>query len=174
MFVARAAAAAPMLPLIRPAVAMAALALTALALFGPSAHAADGANVERGRYLVRTAGCNDCHTSGYAESAGGTAEADWLTGNPVGFNGPWGTTYAANLRLLVASMDEAAWMQRARQAMRPPMPWFALRDMTDADVRSIYRYLRAAGVAGAAAPAYVPPTQKPAGPVIVFVPAPLP
>jgi hypothetical protein len=65
-------------------------------------------------------------------------------------------------------------MVRARQPMRPPMPWFALRDMRDDDVRSIYLYLRAAGAAGTLAPAYVPPTAKPAGPVIVFVPAPLP
>ena len=25
---------------------------------------------ERGRYLIKIAGCNDCHTAGYAEAAG--------------------------------------------------------------------------------------------------------
>ena len=28
----------------------------------------DMKSVERGRYLVRIAGCNDCHTAGYAQS----------------------------------------------------------------------------------------------------------
>lgn len=158
----------------RGTVALAILALAACGVFAPSARAGDEASVERGRYLVRTSGCNDCHTAGYAEQAGHVAEATWLTGTPVGFHGPWGTTYASNLRLLAAGMDEAAWLARARQPMRPPMPWFALRDMRDDDVRSIYRYLRVAGPAGTPAPDYVPPTRKPSGPVIVFVPAPLP
>src|SRR5207253_2766861 len=38
-----------------------AAALAALA-FAPPAPAADAAQVERGRYLVSTAGCHDCHT----------------------------------------------------------------------------------------------------------------
>lgn len=32
-----------------------------------------------GRYLVKTTGCNDCHTPGYAPSAGAVPEAQWLT-----------------------------------------------------------------------------------------------
>ena len=61
---------------------------------------------------------------------------------PVGFQGPWGTTYPANLRLVVQKLTEAEWLAKARTAMRPPMPWFNLRDMKDDDLRAMYRYFR--------------------------------
>ncbi len=59
---------------------------------------------ERGRYLVRIAGCNDCHTPGYAESGGLLPEARWLVGDKLGWHGPWGTTYPTNLRLFAQSI----------------------------------------------------------------------
>jgi len=124
----------------------------------------------RGMYLLRISGCNDCHTPGYAESGGATPPSQWLTGSPVGFQGPWGTTYASNLRLLMAQMSEAQWLQRARQPMRPPMPWFALRDMSDDDLRAVYAAVRQLGSAGSPAPAFVPPPALPAGLFIRFVP----
>ena len=43
----------------------------------------------RGEYLVRIAGCNDCHTPAYGERAGNVPKAEWLTGSPLGFLGPW-------------------------------------------------------------------------------------
>ena len=132
------------------------------------------ADVARGRYLVKIAGCNDCHTAAYPEKAGAVPEKEWLTGVPVGFQGPWGTTYPANLRLLINSMTEERWMTQARQPMRPPMPWFALRDMTDADLRAVYRYVKSLGPAGKPAPEFVPPGTKAATPFIVFVPQNLP
>lgn len=135
----------------------------------------DGAGqsmIDRGRYLMKIAGCNDCHTAGYAQSGGSVPEAQWLTGDALGWSGPWGTTYAANLRLVIAGMSEQEWIQRARAARyRPPMPWFALRDMSEADLRAAYRYIRSLGPAGSPAPAYVPPGGKAAGPVVTF-PAP--
>jgi|YelNatPaOPRAMG01_1025707.scaffolds.fasta_scaffold37786_2 mono/diheme cytochrome c family protein len=124
----------------------------------------------RGFYLLRISGCNDCHTPGYAESGGQTPQAQWLTGNSVGFRGPWGTTFPTNLRLYMRQLSEMQWLQRARQPMRPPMPWFALRDMSDADLRAIYVAVRYLGPAGAPAPAYVPPQQIPDAPYIDFVP----
>jgi mono/diheme cytochrome c family protein len=126
--------------------------------------------VERGRYLVRTSGCNDCHTAGYPEAAGKLPEGQWLTGSAVGFRGPWGTTYPSNLRLALAPMTEAQWLARARSAMRPPMPWFNLRDMSDDDLTAIYRYVRQLGPAGQPAPAYAAPGQKVDTPFIVFEP----
>jgi mono/diheme cytochrome c family protein len=125
--------------------------------------------VALGRYLVQTAGCNDCHTPGYTANGGSTPEADWLTGDHLGWRGPWGTTYPSNLRLFVARLSEAQWLQHTRTMQpRPPMPWFNLRAMADEDLRAIYRYLKAAGPAGQPAPAYVPPTQAAAGPVVQF------
>jgi mono/diheme cytochrome c family protein len=99
--------------------------------------------VSRGRYLVQIAGCNDCHTPGYMVSAGKVEEKAWLTGEPLGWRGPWGTTYASNLRLLVQGMTADQFMRHARSDQRrPPMPWFNVRDMSDTDVKAIYAYLK--------------------------------
>ncbi len=125
--------------------------------------------VALGRYLVQTSGCNDCHSPGYTQHGGHTAEATWLTGDTLGWRGPWGTTYPSNLRLLMATMSEAQWLRHARtMEPRPPMPWFNVRAMSDTDLRAIYRYVRAAGPAGQPAPAYVPPGQPVSGPVVQF------
>lgn len=129
------------------------------------------ADIQRGRYLVHIAGCNDCHTPGYPESNGKTPERDWLTGSPLGWRGPWGTTYASNLRLVLQNMTEAQWLKHARVEWRPPMPWFNLKAMTDDDLRAIYRYVRHLGPAGKPAPAYAPPDRVPAQPYVQF-PAP--
>jgi mono/diheme cytochrome c family protein len=132
----------------------------------------DQQQVQRGRYLVKIAGCNDCHTAGYALSGGKVPEAQWLTGDRLGWRGPWGTTYAINLRLYMKDMSETNWVQVAKKLQsRPPMPWFALHDMTEQDLRAIYQYITALGPAGEAAPAYVPPNAEPKGPYVQF-PAP--
>ncbi len=134
--------------------------------------AVDAKDIARGRYLMKIAGCNDCHTPGYAQSGGKVPEAAWLTGDMLGFAGPWGTTYPVNLRTYMQGVTEAQWMAVARtKEMRPPMPWFALRDMSDADLRATYRFVRSLGSAGQPAPAYLPPGQVAKGPVIQF-PAP--
>ena len=139
-----------------------------------TAKATEGDVIARGRYLVRTSGCNDCHTPQYPERGGNIPEHLWLTGSAVGFQGPWGTTYPVNLRLAVQGLDEQEWIARARSPMRPPMPWFNLRDMNDGDLVAIYRYLRQLGPEGLPAPAYVPPGQPVATPYIDFVPRNLP
>lgn len=122
--------------------------------------------VERGRYLVKTSGCNDCHTPGYIESAGRIEESRWLVGNSLGWQGPWGTTYPANLRLLMQGLTADQWLQIARRETRPPMPWFALREMTDADLLAIYYFTRSLGPAGTAAPAFMPPGKVAQTPVV--------
>jgi mono/diheme cytochrome c family protein len=130
-----------------------------------SAHA-----VARGRYLVTISGCNDCHTDGYLQNGGNVPEREWLTGTAVGYQGPWGTTYASNLRLVVGKMTEAQWLAHARKERLPPMPWFNLAKMTDADLKAVYAYVRSLGPAGVAAPAYVAPGGKVSTPYFVFVP----
>jgi mono/diheme cytochrome c family protein len=133
---------------------------------------ADAASLARGRYLAKIAGCNDCHTAGYAQSGGQVPEKDWLTGDALGWQGPWGTTYPANLRLALNRMTEDEWVKTAKAAKyRPPMPWFALHDMSEADLRAFHRFVKSLGPAGAPAPAYVPPGQAAGGPVVTF-PAP--
>ena len=66
-------------------------------------------------------------------------------------------------------MNEKEWVAYARTMHpRPPMPWFNVRAMSNADLKAIYAYTRALGPAGAPAPAYVPPGQQAAGPVVQF------
>jgi len=74
-------------------------ALSAQYVFAETPETVGSKSLDRGRYLVKIAGCNDCHTAGYAETAGKVPEKQWLTGDQLGWRGPWGTTYAANLRL---------------------------------------------------------------------------
>ncbi|MGE5153601.1 MAG: cytochrome C [Bdellovibrio bacteriovorus] len=135
-----------------------------------SVHADAAAQIDRGRYLVSVSGCNDCHTPGYPESGGTLPESDWLVGSSVGFEGPWGTTYPANLRKLIASQSESEWLRRARSATRPPMPWFSLRDMTESDLKAIYAFVRSLGDKGEPAPDYAPPGQAVLTPYFEFVP----
>lgn len=157
------------------AIALTGLTLAVFAFAGPGERAevtlkatANTTSIERGRYIVKTAGCNDCHTPGYAQSGGLLEEGQWLVGDSVGWQGAWGVTYPINLRLFVGSMTADQWLKVARQPARPPMPWFALRDMTDADLLAVYEYIRHLGPSGKAAPAFVAPGLKPATPVVTF------
>lgn len=152
-----------------PTILLAAASLACGAAWADKKSGGDKSMVERGRYLVQVAGCNDCHTAGYGEKLGKIDEKDWLTGDVVGWRGPWGTTYAVNLRLYVEKLSEAEWMKQMKtMEPRPPMPWFNVRAMTERDQRSIYHYLKAAGPAGKPAPAYLPPDKTPPPPFIQF------
>jgi mono/diheme cytochrome c family protein len=113
--------------------------------------------IERGQYLVQIGGCNECHTPGYKNTGGLVPEQQWLTGSAEGYRGPWGTTFATNLRLTVSNMSAAQWLNYARLKRRPPMPWTSLRSMTDSDLDAVYEFIRWLGPAGAPAPATIPP-----------------
>ena len=67
----------------RTAGALLALALAAGPLAAQTAGPADA--LALGRHLVQVAGCNDCHTAGYAMAAGRVDEKEWLTGDPLGW-----------------------------------------------------------------------------------------
>jgi len=128
----------------------------------------NAAAIERGRYLIKISGCNDCHTPGYAQTAGQLHESQWLIGDSLGYQGPWGTTYPVNVRLYMQSLTEQQWLQVARNPTRPPMPWFALRDMSNEDLSALYHYVRSLGSQGKAAPDYVPPGAAVTTPVVRF------
>lgn len=116
--------------------------------------------IDRGRYLIIVARCNDCHTAGYADAAGKIPEQDELTEDRIGWRDPWGTTYATNLRLSIKRLTEEQWLTVARTVeFRPPMPWYILREMTDEDLRALYRFIKNLGPAGEPAPSFVPPDQ---------------
>ena len=123
---------------------------------------------DRGKYMVIVGNCNDCHTASFAARSGDVPEKEWLKGSGnLGFTGPWGTTYAPNLRLVLSKMTEAQWVRHAKELKtRPPMPWFSLNQWTDADLRAFYKYVRSLGPPGDPAPAFVPPETKPTPPFI--------
>lgn len=134
-----------------------------------AAPTADMRMVARGRYIVQIAGCNDCHTPGYAQTGGNIPETDWLIGDTLGWRGPWGTTYPPNLRLFMQKVSEAEWVKIAHTAQfRPPMPWPQLHHMSEQDLRAIYHFVRSLGPAGEPAPPYLPPGQEPRGPYVSF------
>lgn len=128
-------------------------------------------DIDQGRYLVAVGGCNDCHTPGFAQTGGDVPETQRLMGNPVGYAGPWGVTYANNLRITTAGMTEDAWVEMlATRRAAPPMPWPSVRAMSDSDKRAVYRYIRSLGSGGQPAPTALPPGVKPTTPVENMVP----
>lgn len=148
-------------------------AAAAFAMANAGAATPDDKSVARGRYIAQIGGCNDCHTAGYAPSGGKVPEKDWLMGDALGWKGDWGTTYPSNLRIYLSKMTEDQWVKTAKKLeTRPPMPWFALHDMHEQDLRAFYRFVRQLGPVGNPAPAYVPPGQDPKGPVVQFPAAP--
>jgi hypothetical protein len=111
-----------------------ALMVTVVALPSPAANPSqtNAGDISHGRYLTIIGGCNDCHTEGYAESGGKVPQKDWLQGSVLGHRGPWGTTYAVNLRAKLATMSEAEWITYAQTLKtRPPMPWVHVEPMVD-------------------------------------------
>jgi cytochrome c2 len=138
----------------------------ALVLASAGAAAADSADdIARGRYMVLTGHCNNCHTAGYTGRQGSVPENEWLLGNPVGFRSELGTAYASNLRLTVRSFTEAQWVAYAKAAKpRPPMPWWSVHETSESDLRAMYSFIVSLGAAGQPVPAFVPADQEPAPP----------
>lgn len=116
----------------------------------------------RGKYLIEIGGCNDCHTPGYAVNGGAVAEDKWLIGDSLGFRGPWGTTYASNLRKYFSQLTEDEWVTKAKfLKTRPNMPWWIVNAMTEDDSRAVYKYVRSLELVVNDVPAYVPPSEVP-------------
>jgi len=139
---------------------------------GAEAKKASSQQVSRGRYMLVVGSCNDCHTDGFGPSDGKVPEKEWLLGGRLGFRGPWGTTYAPNLRLSLSKLTEDQWVKYAKELKtRPPMPWFNLNQWTDPDLRAFYQYVRQLGPVGEPAPQYAPPDKETKPPFIQW-PAP--
>ena len=93
-----------------------------------------------------------------------------MKGSAIGYQGSWGTTYPANVRLTAATMNAEQFVERARAELLPPMPWFNLRAMSDEDLKAIYHFIKSLGEPGEAMPTYLPPGAVPGTPFIVFMP----
>ena len=99
--------------------------------------------------------------SGHPEQMGPLPNAKpqgaWLwagAATNTAFSGPWGVSYAANLTpdhntglsiwtedMFVKAIRTGRHMGTSREIL-PPMPWPAIRNASDDDLKSIYAYLR--------------------------------
>lgn len=90
------------------------------------------------------------------------------------WSGPWGISYAINLtpdedtglgswseETFVKAMRTAKHMGVSRPIL-PPMPWYSLNALTDADLRAVYAYLRTIPAVKNRVPEPVPPASPPA------------
>lgn len=116
-------------------------------------------SVDFGAHIAVIGGCHDCHTVGYNESGGQVNPDVALRGNPAGFAGPWGTTFAKNLRLTIANMSEDDWVTFSNTFQTaPPMPWYNVHAFTDVEARSLYQYIKSLpGGLGDPTPDSLPP-----------------
>ena len=142
----------------------------------PTAAFAQGeVSVGRGLQVSITAGCHDCHTEGYMESNGQIDPAKALKGSSIGWRGPWGTTYAKNLRITAHVFSERRFVQRMKiLTTRPPMPWYNVRAMDESDLQSLYQYIKSLGEVGEQAPMLVGSGQEPQTPYIQVAPPQMP
>jgi mono/diheme cytochrome c family protein len=126
--------------------------------------------IERGRYMMIVGSCNDCHTAEFGLREGKVDEKDWLLGSgPLGFRGPWGTTYAPNLRVSVSKMTEAQWVKYAKELKaRPPMPWFNLQQWKEADLKALYQYIKHLPMVASETKSYLPPDKTPQPPYVTW------
>lgn len=144
--------------------------------------------IARGEYLTTVMGCNDCHTPG--AFYGSPDFKRRFAGSEVGWKGPWGVDYAANLtpdaETGLGKWSELEIVTALRTGMapggrviQPPMPWPNFTQLTDDDAYAIAAYLKSIPAVAHAVPGHVAPGQPVTGPVIEFPPptawdAPLP
>jgi len=131
--------------------------------------ASDSEMIARGRYMVVTGHCNNCHTAEYGNKQGQLPEDKWLLGGNVGHRGPWGTTYPHNLRITASRMTEQQWVGYMKELRtRPPMPWWSINETTEQDTRAMYRFIKSLGPVGQPAPDALPPGKEPAPPFVTW------
>ena len=154
------------------------IVVLALAMQSAFAVAAD-AQVERGEYLVRLGGCNDCHTPGYF--LGKPDPARFLGGSDVGFYLPGaGTFVGPNLtpdnETGVGSWSRDQIITAIQTGVRPDgrilapiMPWRAFAGLTKADAGAIADYLKSLPAVSHKAQGPFGPTEKPPVPRMMIV-----
>ena len=136
--------------------------------------------VARGKYLVSVLGCNDCHTPGGLYGAPDMNRM--LSGSELGWTGPWGTSYPANLTpdpttgLGNYTDDDIVTALRTGHkksgaAILPPMPWPIYANLTDDDAYSVAAFLKSIPPVVHAAPKILQPGVK-APAALVFPPPP--
>jgi len=167
--------------------------LVALTVAATATHAAESAQVKRGKHLVDTQDCNACHTpfkmgpsgpepdmtlmlSGHPEKLTMPPPPklqspwEWVgSGTNTAFGGPWGVTYAVNLtsdaETGIGKWREQDFVQALKtgkhlgvgRPIMPPMPWPAYRNLSDADLKAIFAFLKTVPPIRNRVPDYAPP-----------------
>jgi mono/diheme cytochrome c family protein len=145
-----------------------------------SAAASPQDKLARGTYLVTVAGCNDCHTPG--THYGAPDMSRMLSGSEVGWTGPWGTSYAANLTpdsstgLGNYTEDDLVTAFRTGHKkdgapILPPMPWPDFAYFTDEDAYAIAAFLKSVPPVVHAVPKNLPPGKKAQAAIVIPPPS---
>ena len=92
------------------------------------------------------------------------------------WSGPWGVSFTRNLtsdketglgdwteQNFIATIRTGKRMGKGRDLL-PPMPWFAYKNLSDNDLKSIFAYLRTIPVVKNKVPEPMPPAGQPANP----------
>jgi len=144
-----------------------------------AATAADPA-VERGKYLVNVAGCNDCHTPGYF--LGKPDVTRFLGGSEVGFEIPGlGVFHGPNLtpdkETGLGGWTDAQVLTALQKGTRPDgrmlapiMPWHAFANLTPQDAQAIVAFLRSLPPVKNKVPGPFGPNEQPTSFVMKIVP----
>ncbi len=137
--------------------------------------------IAQGKYLVSIMGCNDCHTPGTFYGASDATR--FLSGSELGWVGPWGVVYAANLtpdaETGLGKWTSAQIAQAIRTGNRPDgrqlvaaMPWLNYSVLTDADAMAIATYLKTLTPVKHVVPKPVAPGVEAKGALLAFPPPP--
>lgn len=108
------------------------------------------AELRRGWYLVRIAGCEDCHTPVLPN---GKRLPSQMFGGGMEFSGPFGVAVSLNITPSaegIGSWTEAMFSRTLRtgrvdgtgRKLSPIMPFHSYKNLKEADIRAIYAYLR--------------------------------
>ncbi|MBV9961499.1 MAG: c-type cytochrome [Parafilimonas sp.] len=157
-------------------------------------YAGYASQAEWGKHLVATGGCNDCHTPKKMSDKGPADDMDlMLSGHPsqlpapallpgqlkkglaatqdlTAWNGPWGTSYSANLT--PDSTGIGAWTEQqfitcirqdvfkgiaGSRPLMPPMPVAGVNNYTDDELKAIFAFLKTIKPIHNVVPDYQPP-----------------
>ena len=146
-----------------------------------TAAAATGSQVERGKYLVTLAGCNDCHTSGALHGPPDVQKV--LGGSDVGFAVPGQGVFVGRnltpdretgLGNWTTEQIVTAFTKGVRpdgRVLAPAMPWMSFSHLTTDDALAIAAYLKSLPAVSHAVPGPFGPGEKPSVLVLPVVSA---
>ena len=155
------------------------LGSTTLAVSVTTANAAS--QVDRGKYLVAIAGCNDCHTPGYF--FGKPDASKYLGGSDVGFAIPGLGVFVGPNLTPDKETGLGKWSEQEvvtalttgktpeGRELAPIMPWRAFAGLTRFDAHAIAAFLKSLPPVHNQVPGPFGPSQKPTVFVMDVIPA---